>query len=215
MSTTANTKYPFFDLSEIISDTDIAIKTFKTLRPVKAGNQVPDFSLTSTYSRWQNFYNGAPTFGPVLLKQLLSRPLVVGFYSHHWKENGLDLLKQFNAAQFEIKANGGNVLIVTAEQSNDELAKLAWEHGLSLNFYYDNNYELAKAFRVFSEEDPTWNRFSGVDENVPLLATYVIDTTRQIVYDHVDRDLSETFSTNEVIAAVYEAALIQNSRRSA
>ncbi len=215
MLTTANNKYPFFDLLEIIPDADISIRSFKPLRPVKAGNIIPDFTLSTEYTRWQHFYNGAPTHGPILLKQLLSRPLVISFYSRHWKQNGLDQLKQLNAAQNEIKANGGNLLIIAAEKGDEQLAKYAWENGVSLNFYYDNHNELAKKFRVYSEEDPTWNRFSGIDENVPLLATYVIDTSKQLVYDHIDRDFLGTFSVQNILSAVYESALILNSRKSA
>jgi peroxiredoxin len=215
MLTTANNKYPFFDLLEIVPDIDLSIKAYKPLKPVKAGNIIPDFTLSKEYSRWQHFYNGAPGYGTILLKQLLSKPLVISFYSHYWKENGLEQLKQLNAIQYEIKANGGNLLIINAHKGDEQLAAYAWEHSLSLNFYHDNNNELAKKFRVYSEDDPAWNRFSGIDVNVPLLATYVIDPSKQIIYDHFDRDFLRIFSDRDIISAVYESALIRNSRKSA
>lgn len=208
-------KYPFFDLSEIIPDNDLYYKTYKALKPVKTGNIIPDINLVTQYSRWKNFYNGAPTHGPISLKHLYGKPLAIAFYSKHWQERGIEKLKQLNAIQSEIKAHGGNLLIVTDEAEDEQLAKVTWEHNLSLNFYHDINNEIAEKFRVFSENDPTWNRFSGIDVNIPLLAIYVIDTDRHIIYDHIDRDLTSTFIADEVVAAVYGAALTNNRRRSA
>ncbi|MDB5030689.1 redoxin domain-containing protein [Mucilaginibacter sp.] len=214
MLTTIN-KYPFFDLSEIIPENDITYKKYQSLKPVKTGNLIPDINLVTDYHRWKNFYNGAPTHGPISLKHLFGKPLAIAFYSKQWQERGVDQLKQLNALQSEIKANGGNLLILTNEAGDDQLAKITWEHSLSLNFYHDVNNEIAEKFRVYSENDPTWNRFSGIDVNVPLLAVYVIDTDRHIVYDYVDRDLSSTFIADDIINAVYEAALTNNRRKSA
>jgi len=214
MPTTIN-KYPFFDLSEIIPDNDLTYKTYKKLKPVKTGNLIPDINLVTDYKRWKNFYNGAPTHGPIALKHLYGKPLTIAFYSKHWRDRGVEQLKQLNAIQSEIKANGGNLLILTDEVNDEQLAKISWDHSLSLNFYYDINNGIAEKFRIYSEKDPTWNTFSGIDVNIPLLAVYVIDTERHIVYDHIDRDLSSTFIADDVIAAVYNAALTNTRRQSA
>ncbi|MES2809314.1 MAG: redoxin domain-containing protein [Bacteroidota bacterium] len=214
MLTTIN-KYPFFDLSEIIADNDLAYKVYKKLNPVKAGNLIPDINLVTDYKRWKNFYNGAPTNGPVSLKHLFGKPLTVAFYSKHWGEHGVNQLIQLNGLQNEIKANGGNLLILTDEINDKELANITWEHSLSLNFYYDVNNEIAKKFRVYSEQDPTWNTFSGIDVNIPRLAIYVIDTDRHIVYDHIDTTLEKKFIADDLINAVYGAALITIHKKSA
>ncbi len=175
MLTTTN-KYPFFDLSEIIAENDLYYKNYKTLNPVKTGNTVPNFNLSAGFNRWQHFYNGAPTYGASQVRQLLNAPLVVAFYSNRWGNYGVEYLQQLNAIQYEIKANGGNLLIVTADTDTATLEKVVWENNLSLNFYYDRNNELAQQFRVYSDEAPTWNIYPGIDNNVPLLSTYVIDT---------------------------------------
>jgi len=211
---TAVNKYPFFELSEIIPELNFEFKAYKPIKPVKTGNYIPDFTLHAVYERWQQFYNGAETHGPVLLRHLLNKPLVVTFYSHHWKENGLEQLKQLNAIQHEIKANGGNLLIINAGR-DDDFQRKAWEHSLSLNFYYDTNNEIAKKFRVFSDDDPIWNKFSGIDENAPLLATYVIDQSRQIIFDHIDWDVNGTLPVREILSSVYDSALNSNRRKSA
>lgn len=212
---TTISKYPFFDLSEIIPEPSFSYQPYKKLQPVKTGNLIPDINLVTDYKRWKNFYNGAPTHGSISLKHLYGKPLAIAFYSKHWKDRGIEQLKHLNAIQSEIKANGGNLLILTAEAGDEQLAKITWENNLSLNFYHDINNEIAKQFRVYSEDDPIWNRFSGIDVNVPLLAVYVIDTERHVVYDHVDRNLSATFVADDIINSIYGASLANVRRRSA
>lgn len=209
-----NNKYPFFDLLEVVADADLAFKPYTPLKPVKAGNYIPDLKLSVDYSRWQQFFNGSETHGPVSLRNLQNKPLVIAFYSQHWRDHGLDLLKQLNNIQQEIKASGGNLLVITDERT-DQLEKKAWEHSLTLNFYHDKEKSVAQTFRVFSDNDPIWNRFSGIDENAPLLATYVMDASRKVVYSHIDWDFLGTFSGGDIISSVYESSLIGNNRKSA
>ncbi|MDR3693816.1 redoxin domain-containing protein [Mucilaginibacter sp.] len=213
MLTSAN-KYPFFELLEIIPEIDLVYKCYQPLKPLKAGNFIPDLSFKREQLRWQRFHGGTETFGPVLSIQLLNKPLVISFYSKHWGENGLEQLIRLNFIQNEIKANGGNLLIINADNDED-LAKTAWENDLSLNFYFDENHEIAELFGVYSENYPVWDRFSGIDVNVPLLATYVIDQFKQVVFADIDMDLTGSFSANGIIAAVYESALLRSSKKSA
>lgn len=211
---TATNKYPFFDLSEIVPDPDFVYQPYQPLKPVKAGNNIPDFALKTEYALWQRFYNGSETHGPIVLRQLINKPLVISFYSKHWLDLGIEQLKHLNAIQHEIRANGGDLLVITAE--NDEsLVNTAWKHSLSLNFYHDKDNELAEKFRVFSETDPAWNRFSGIDTNVPLPATFVISPNRQVVFANADMDFPGSFSTNEVISAINGAALVNDNKKSA
>ena len=182
-------KYPFFDLLEITPELDISFNTYQPLKPLKAGNFAPNIVLDPEYNKWKRFFNGAETHGPIRLNQFLNKPLVVSFYSKYWQEIGIEQLNQLNAIQHEIKANGGAVLIISADEEND-LAKIAWENNLSLDFYYDNGNEIAEKFKIFSDSDPVWNRFSGIDTNAPLPATFVIDTARLIAYDHIDLSFS-------------------------
>jgi peroxiredoxin len=213
MSTTLN-KYPSFDLSEIVADNDIAFKPYRALKPVKAGNYIPDLKFLNDYTRWQSFFNGAQTHGPISLRQLLKKPLVIAFYSHHWKEQGFELLQQLNNIQQEIRANGGSLLVISDERT-DELSKQAWANSFTLNFYHDEEKNIAQQFRIYSDNDPVWNRFSGIDVNAPLLATYIIDANKQVIYNHIDYDFLGTFDGEQVISSVYESSLIANSRKSA
>lgn len=214
MLNTANTKYPYFELLDIVPELEFERKNFKPLSLVKAGNFVPAFTLEGSYERWQQFYNGAETHGPVLLRSLLNKPLVISFYSRHWKSVGLEQLKQLHVIQSEIKAHGGNLLVINADK-HDDLQKLTWENSLSLNFYHDVDNEIAKKFRVYSDDNPAWNNFSGVDVNVPLIATYVVDPGKQVVFNYVDNNLSGRLPVKELLSAVYGSALELSSKKSA
>jgi peroxiredoxin len=210
--------FPYFDLSEIEPEQDLVFRSFNKAEPVGAGDILPDFSLEKEPGRWQQFFNGAETHGPVLFHQLLNKPLVIGFYSYHWQQYGIDLLKQLNSLQNEITANKASLLIISSEKDR-KLEKLVWDNNLSLNFYFDKDKQIAEKFRIYSDHDPIWNKFSGIDTNVPLLATYVVSASGQIEYDHIDPDFSKIFPTGQIIFALKNAGNqhnnIWNMRRSA
>ncbi len=204
--------FPYFDLLEIEPEQDLVFRSFQKSEPVRSGDVLPDFSLEKEPARWQQFFNGAETHGPVLFHQLLNRPLVIGFYSYHWQQYGIDLLKQLSSLQNDISANKASFLIICSEKDR-KLEKLMWDNNLSLNFYFDKDKHIAEKFRIYSEHDPIWNKFSGIDTNVPLLATYVVSASGQIEYDHIDPDFSKTFPTSEIISAVKKAGQQQNNVR--
>ncbi|EHQ30111.1 redoxin domain-containing protein [Mucilaginibacter paludis] len=195
---------PYFDLSEIITELNIPLKKHKALIPLTAGNLSPDFTLQREHGKWQKFFNGREVRNTILLRDILTKPLVIAFYSAQWKDHGLALLKNLDALQHEISAAGGNLLIVSDEKESAE--KIAWNNNLSLNFYFDYQYSIAEKFRLYSESDPIWNRFSGIDNNVPLLATYVISPSRQIIYDHVEQDFTESLNSADLLTAVKQSA---------
>ena len=203
---------PYFDPSEIETDRDLTFSSFQRSEPVRAGDVLPDFSLEKEQERWQQFFNGAETHGPVLFHQLLNKPLVIGFYSYHWQQYGIDLLKQLNSLQNDITGNKASLLIISSEKDR-KLEKLVWDNNLSLNFYFDKDKHIAEKFRIYSEHDPIWNKFSGIDTNVPLLAIYVVSASGQIEYDHIDPDFSKTFPNNEIISAVKKTGQQQDNVR--
>jgi peroxiredoxin len=207
-------KYPFFDLSEIIQEPDFAFKPQQSLTPVRTGNRLPGLAFKSGYKHWQQFFNGAETHGPVILRQLLNKPLVISFYSPEWQQHATDQLKQLNSIRSEMMARGGNLLVIAAGRDR-ELEKLVWDNSLSLIFYFDSTHEIARSLRIFDETKPAWSWFSGIDINVPLPATYVIDASGQVVYDHVNLNKLSSFSSDDVLSAVYESSLVANLRRSA
>src|ERR1700751_1661376 len=96
------TKYPQFDMLEIIRELEFNFKTGSALKPIKKGDAVPDFIFEKDNFRWQQFYNGVETHKPIPLLQLLNKPLVIAFYSSHWQSHGLNLLKQLDTIQHQV-----------------------------------------------------------------------------------------------------------------
>jgi len=200
-------KYPDFDRIEIVSEPDLNFRKYDRVVPVKAGDTIPDFTFEKDNSRWQQFFNGVATEGPVLLRQLLHKPLIISFYSGHWQSHGVDVLKHLNAIQLYLRKHDANLLVVSSEKDR-RLDKIAWDNSLSLRFYFDNDKQIAEKFGVYSESDPLWNRVSGIDTNVPLLATYVVSAQGKITYTHIDLSLSEPFPAKEIITALGERTFI-------
>ncbi len=75
----------------------------------------------------------------------IKRTIVISFYSGNWKEQGLKFINQLNEINTEIRANGGNHIIITDSRS-PELEKAAWDNSLSLNFYFDAAHKFAGRF---------------------------------------------------------------------
>ncbi len=203
--------HPYFDKSEITTDYDLTIGSFPRSKPVRAGDVLPGFTLEKESVRWQQFFGGAEVHGPVLFHHLLNKPLVIGFYSRYWQQHGLDLLRQLNALQHDIKAIGGQLLVISSEKEQ-ALEKMVWDNSLSLSFYFDCQREIATKFRIYAEDDPIWNKYSGVDINVPLLAVYVISPTGHIEYDHVEFDFSAAFPVKDIISAVQRTDSLNNKQ---
>ncbi|MGZ3945550.1 MAG: redoxin domain-containing protein [Mucilaginibacter sp.] len=199
-------KYPQFDSLELEPEVEFTFNARHALKPIKKGDTAPDFIFEKDNTRWQQFYNGVETHGPVLLNKLLNKTLVLAFYSSSWQDHGFNLLEQLNTIHGEIKENDANLLVISAEKER-KLEKIAWDNSLSMNFYIDNTNDIAERFGIYSELDPVWNRFSGIDTNVPLLATYVIAAYGRVLYDHIEWDFSGGFPSNEIIASVRQQEL--------
>lgn len=195
-------QFPVFDFSELVREPAIAPK-YQPLQPLQAGQLTPDLKLINKNGTWlsskiRNYE------GHVFTQQLLNKPLVISFYAEPWNRKGVYILKKLKAIQNEILAAGGNLLIITAEGPFTQ-TELNWKHEFNFSFYHDVNHEIAKKFKIYGDEDPIWNKFSGIDVNVPLLATYVLSPTGQIVYDHIDTAFNGTFPSKEIINATRNA----------
>jgi peroxiredoxin len=204
-----------FDFLEIITELEFTQKKYKPLKPLKTGNSIPALTLSKDYNTWRQFFNGSQVHGPILHRQLLSKPLVISFHSSKWGESGVARLKQLNNIQHEIKAAGANLLIITPDEESKEFEKLVWDNSLSLSFYFDEHNSIAEKLRIFSDASPVWNTYSGIDANVPLLATYVIDTSNHILYDDIDHELLGRISAGDILDAVHASSLYLSNRRSA
>ncbi len=210
MTATATVKYPSFDLLEATIDRDLSYKNYQSLKPAKTGNSITRLAFDFSYSRWQSFLYGQADDTFVATKQLYGQPLVISFYSKHWNGKGAEYLKQLNDLNQQIKANGGNLIIISNEGLSDEFAEMVLKNKLSLTFYFDNKSAIAEQMGVYSENDPIWNWFAGIDLNVPLLSTFVIAAENIVVFDHNHRDYDEVLPGNDIIKAVGDSSFLSN-----
>jgi len=194
-------RYPFFDMSEIIQELEFGMTSKKILKPLRKGEQVPNFSFEKSNFRWQQFVNGVERTTTINLLQLLNKPLIIAFYSAQWQTHSLNLLLQLNRLNKDIKTANANILIVSAEKEK-ALENIVWNNSLSLSFYYDTENVIAEKFGIFSDKDPVWDKFSGIDTNVPLLSTYVISSEGEILFDYVDWDFSKDIPVEALIGSI-------------
>ena len=208
--TTTTIKYPSFDLLEASIDRDLTYKNYQSLKPVKTGHSISRIAFDFAYPRWECFSNGIADDTFVATKQLYGRPLVISFYSKHWNGKGAEYLKQLSDLKNEVKANGGSSIVISAEAFSEELTDLAQKNNLSLTFYFDQDNSIATQLGVYSEDDPIWNWFAGIDQNVPLLSTFVIAAENVVVLNHNHRDHDEVLPGYDVIKSVSDASVLSN-----
>ncbi len=169
-------------------------------KPAEPGDTFADFYLKADHGYWE----GKPTFisnnNLITEKQLFKKPLVLAFYSPEWKNYGLQQLKTLNNLQKEINLLGGQLLVI-ADTDLRALRRLIVEHDLKLNIYSDPNYTIAENLGIYNAADPVYNRISGIDNNAPLLATYVITPARKISFKYID-GLADGFPAEALLSAV-------------
>jgi len=204
-----------FDISEIIAELEMPVRKFKPLKPLKSGNHINEFVLVKDCINKRKFLSGAETSSSVLLRQFSGKPIVIGFYSSAWGEQGLNHLKHLNFLQTEIKVSGANLLIITPDDDKKYLEEIIWDNSLSLNFYFDPENVIAQKFGVYSDADPAWNKYAGIEINVPLLATYILDARNQIIFDHIDKDLQHVVLADELLYVLSTGSSYVQKRQSA
>jgi hypothetical protein len=135
----------------------------------------------------------------------LQQPLVVAFYDG-FNQN----LQSYNALlslQVKVLENGGNLIVVTNNTTR------AFQKGLSnlnnLTVFFDIDNEISEKFGLYDAENPLTNWVSGVDDaNTTIPAIYVIAPDRQIVFHHIDYQLSlfrNATLSNSVVEGLLDA----------
>ncbi len=191
----ALTRNPVSYLNKVYSSELINREKHAPEKPLAEGDLAPRFTFSS-----QNWL-ATPGLADVSLRELHQKPLVIVFYSVYWNGHGINLLKKLEKLQDKI-GDTANILIVTSEAPK-KLFKTISEHNFSFSFYFDAEQALAEKFGIFSEDRPTWNLFSGIETNVPLLSSYVISPSGQISFRHID-DFSSPLPEDDLLAAANE-----------
>lgn len=180
------------------------LRSITKINPAKQGDTAPLFSIHSS----QHIVNGGlleDIAGITSIQTLLTRPLVIAFYSVHWNGYGQRLLAALQDLQEDIKVMGGQLLLLSAEDKTF-LQYQVTQQSLTLPIAHDTHNKIARKFGIYAESDPIWDRISGINADVPIPAVYVVSPLEKITYDFVDPYFEKTLPARELLTAVYNTA---------
>lgn len=173
------------------------------------GDTAPAFTLPNS--------QGQPVSSERLLKQ---GPLVISFYRGNWCPYCNLELQALQNAFPQLKDIGAQLLAISP-QTQEHGLDIAVKHGLSFEVLSDVGNVVARQFGlVFAVEDdlrPIYLK-GGLDLpahngdeswEIPIPATYVVDTDSTIVHAFVEPDYTKRLEPSEIIRAVKHMAFLQ------
>ncbi|MFM9957102.1 MAG: peroxiredoxin-like family protein [Phycisphaerales bacterium] len=141
------------------------------------------------------------------------RPVVISFYRGGWCPYCTKSLSAWQGRAAELEAAGATLVAVAMEKPS-LITKTREKHKLDLLLLADATGTACRAFKtLFDLDEKTREKYQGYgidlsknNENgqwqLPVPATYVIDTKGTVRYVHFDPDYSKRASPDDVIAAV-------------
>jgi peroxiredoxin len=169
--------------------------------PLVTGDTAPFFSLSSTAGEWRSslFNHAQPATSVSLLSLVTTKPVVISFYCPCWgayAEPHLDALIRLND---ELQKSGAELIVLS-----NESPKTLQRQGKVVDFLfaYDADWQVARQFGVYSEDNPVWDRVSGISDEAFVPALYVVGPDRQIIYHEIDENFDSPLNTDAVLEAV-------------
>ncbi|UTA70006.1 redoxin domain-containing protein [Emticicia sp. 21SJ11W-3] len=186
-------------------DTDIQVKRNNSkLLPLLTGSNAPDITFKKDMGIWQQV-SYRFNYTQATIKSIMdNKPLVISFLSGGWNNYGLKHLKLLSQAYPEILALGGNLLVIVHAMYQD-VREMVQYFEIPFNVIADPHNEISEKFGLFSKDVPVWDKVSGISEEVPIPATYVLNQYANVIYHTIDEDFLHTFSATKVLGAVFAA----------
>ncbi|MBD2753169.1 peroxiredoxin family protein [Spirosoma validum] len=171
------------------------------IRPLVTGDPAPFFSLAGAPNNWRASVfaqNGSERTTSVL--DLVSvRPLVVSFYCPCWGRYALPYLNSLVQLHQNLLLAGAD-LVVFSNESPKTLERQV--KGLDFRVAYAAESTVAQRFGVYSEDDPVWERVSGISEEAFTPALYVIGLDRRIAYHFLDENFDRPLDQDAIFDVV-------------
>lgn len=179
-------------------------KVVKLDKPLKVGEKMANFEIENAAG------------GTISLDELLeSGPVVLTFYRGSWCPYCRGELSSIQARLDKITKAGGTVLAISPE-TPEKTADLTEQKELGFTFGTDHNNELAKqlalAFKLDAQTIKKYKQF-GIDVpesndtkkwELPVPATYVIDTDHSIKFAFVDENYTNRADYDKVLDVLKE-----------
>jgi len=172
---------------------------------LKEGDKVPFFTLTNATGK------------SVSLKNLLKNgPVVISFYRGAWCPYCNMELRALQQAQPEIEAAGGQLVAISPNLPDASLTSIE-KHNLTFEVLSDVGNNIARQFGlVFTLGDKLRPIYTKIGHDIPgqngdetwelpLPATYVVDTGGTIVYSFVNRDYTQRAEPAELVKVLKQA----------
>lgn len=169
---------------------------------ITTGETAPDFTLPAA--------SGEPV---ILYKKLKEGPVVLSFYRGGWCPFCNLELRALQALLPEIRALGAGLIGISPETPDNSLTT-AEKHQLEFEVLSDTGNIAARdyglIFTVYEEMRPLYLKWgldvpaSNGDDSweLPVPATYVIDTNRVVRAAHTDKDYTKRMEPEQVMAAL-------------
>ncbi|PQA59642.1 redoxin domain-containing protein [Siphonobacter curvatus] len=173
--------------------------------PLNQGHTAPSFQLKASSGVWNaTLADRFQTQSELTLGELVQhRPLVLSFYCPCWNAYATSHLSFLQALHQNIRGLGGDLLVLSNEPA-PMLQQLADSKDLDFNLAYDRYNQIARSFGVYSDSHPLWERVSGISDDAYIPAVYVINRQRQIVFDFIDENLTNTCNSRALLTALYD-----------
>ena len=182
--------------SRVLKDRLPVVRT----QPLLTGNKSPYFSLTNGSDEQHGISpKHIPGQTTSVLDLIRDQPLVISFYCPCWGRYAKPYLEQLVALSKQLKDVGAELLVF----SNDPRKSLLRQFpSLDFRVAHDADFSPARQFGIYSEEDPIWDRISGISDDVFTPALYVIGPDRTIIHHFLDENFDQLLPTDAVISAV-------------
>ncbi len=169
---------------------------------IEVGDRAPDFSLPDANGNLVS-----------LTERLAAGPVVLWFYRGAWCPVCNTEMQALQQALPQIQAVGASLLAISPQAPD---ASLAFVQRLDLGFdvLSDRDQSVIQAYGLRSSccqncTTPIGSRGMSLEEhnadgswNLPVPATFVIDTTGTVVARHVDPDYRQRMAADELVSAL-------------
>jgi peroxiredoxin len=172
------------------------------IKPLVTGDKVPHFNLINGSDDWRASVanQGMPGFSTSLYDLVEARPLVISFYCPCWGRYARPYLDSLITLSHGLRAVGAELLVFSNESPKSLIRQVG---PVDFIVAHDIQFTVARRFGIYSEDDPIWDRISGISEEVFIPALYVVNGEREITYHALD----EYFDTPLDLPAIIDQVL--------
>lgn len=188
---------PIFDLLELDLAPEVFFNVQEKLQPITKGTPVSGLTTLRRVNKWHPYFDEIVLDTTSDQLRYTHKPLLLYFFEKDWGTIATNHLTQLNAVQQRLHDRQINLLVITSG-SLKEFQKLSTEESYNLEPFEDSTFEIAGLLKIYSEKDPSWSRYPGIEGNIPLPALYLLDGARQIAFDFPNKAIDPELPLGQI-----------------